>query len=169
MKDMFQDKIKVIVTDYDKFIMDRVHTLMPDITAMTFDFYADDPTEIIKENDIDTVIMIGSGCSMDDGTYIKFLKYIATTDVRNIFTFETGIYGSLKYYLYPPYHVSRIIFRYLFKRDMYENEKNKFETSTCFHAYVRNKNRLKRIYRMAEWDYKRVKCGKWNNVYRLFK
>lgn len=168
LKDMFQDKINVIVTDYDKFIMDRVRVLMPEITAMTFDFYADDPMGIIKENDIDTVIMFGAACSMDDETYINFLRSIAHTGVKNIFTFEGGIYGWLEYQSTPIIRILKSTGRYLFKRAAYEKWKKNFGHLTCFHAYARTENKLKRIYRTAGWEYKRVKRDvPWKCAYRL--
>lgn len=169
LKDMFQKKIKVVVTDYDKFIMSRVQTLMPEITALTFDFYTDDPAKIIEDSTADTVILFGSACSMDEETYIKFLGRIAETGVKNIFTFEAAIGSCLKYYLYPFCLVLKILFLYLFKRKKYEERKKRFENQSSFHAYKRTRNKLKRIYKLAGWDYEHVRCGTWDYGYRLFR
>ena len=150
LKMIFQEDVHMVVTDYDNWLVEHVSNLMPNLYANTFDFYHDDPSPLINEHRIDTAIMIGSACSMDNETYIKFLKRLYNCGVCNILTFEAGV--SRKRDLFTAYimkllHICKNLVLWFFRNKQYEERKMRFlKYERCFHAVSRTRRELERIY-----------------------
>ncbi len=167
LKRMFQNDIRMVVTDYDSYIVDSVKRVCPELTAETFDFFKDDPKKICKKYDIDTVIMIGSACSMDDKTYLKFLKNLKKTDVKNIVTFEAGIESSFMRLIRPAGIIVKGLYLYWMKRDEYNKKAYYLENLASYHAFTRTGRMLKKIYRAAGYRYTHIGPVK-NDGYRTY-
>lgn len=157
LKRAFQDDIRMVVTDYDRFIIDGVKKVCGDeMIAETFDFYNDDPVQTIRKYDIDTIIMIGSACSMDDKTYVRFLRKIRKTPVRNILTFEAGIQREWIRFVYPLGLLSKTVFLYFFNRDEFKKRAQYLENKVSYHAFNRTVPELKNIYKKGGFEYTRI-------------
>lgn len=151
LKMIFQEDIHIVVTDYDEFMVDGARKLFNNMNAERFDFYNDDPEQLISKYKIDTAIMIGSACSMDDEMYIHFLRRLAKCNIRTIFTFEAGVYNNsvkrIRSDVMKLLYLLKLCFLYIFHRSAYESRKERFITdSQCFHAYSRSINELEKIY-----------------------
>ncbi len=167
LKRFFQEEVNIVVTDYDQFIMEQVSELFPELHAVKFDFYNDDPRELVEQYHVDTVIMFGSACSMDDATYKLFLKKLSKYGVKTVFTFEAAILPAWRYYFQPFIMIARLLCLYLFQHDEYEKRKKDFDSMVSFHAYKRTCINLKRIYKKSGWDYCQVNAGTWSYGFRL--
>ncbi len=169
LKCFFQEEVDIVVTDYDQFIIEQVSKLFPDLHAEKFDFYNDDPKDLVRRYHIDTVVMFGSACSMDSTTYKHFLKKLSECGVKTIFTFEAAILPAWRYHLQPLEILVRLICLYLFHHEKYEKRKKDFDNMASFHAYKRSFGSLKKIYRKAGWAYCKVNGGTWSYGFRLTK
>lgn len=168
LKCAFQDDIRMVVTDYDEFMMKGIQRICGDkVHAQTFDFYKDNPCRIINQYNIDTVIMIGSACSMDDKTYIKFLRKLKKTKVKYILTFEAGIQKEWMRIFYPFGLVLKTICLYFFNRNEYNDRLEYMENRVTYHAFNRTISELKHIYRKGGFQYTRIGPTK-NRYYHTY-
>lgn len=161
LKMIFQEDIHMVVTDYDTWMVEQVAQLMPNLAAKRFDFYHDDPAALIENNQIDTVIMLGSACSMDNEAYIKFLQRLHECGVRNVFTFEAGVKSwkqMISAILLRFLQVCKTLLCYFFARARYEDRKSAFlkNEQLCFHAYYRTQSELERIYSRGGYMFSRI-------------
>ena len=161
LKMIFQEDIHIVVTDYDEFIVDGVRKLFNNMKAERFDFYKDDPEQLISKYKIDTAIMIGSACSMDNGMYIQFLRRLEKCNIQTIFTFEAGVYNSLAERIRSDVmkflYLLKLCFLYIFHKSAYESRKERFMTdSQCFHACSRSINELEKIYVRGGYMFTRI-------------
>lgn len=146
-----------MAADYDEFIVRGVqHVCKDELYVRNFDFYKDDPCKIIDEFDIDTVIMIGSACSMDDRTYLKFLRKLKKSRVRNIVSFEAGIQKEWLRAAYPFGVVVKTLLLYIFKREAYKEKLKYMENRVSYHAFNRTLSELKHIYQKSGFQYERI-------------
>lgn len=172
IKRMYQDDVDIIVTDYDSYIVDRVKNIFTEIKVENFDFYKDDPRDIILKYKIDTVLMIGSACSMDNNTYLGFLKFIRNSRVKNILTFEAGIVNDIFRFKYPLGIILKSAYLFFFKRDEFDKRAKDLEENTTYHAFIRTKRQLKKIYKASGFkeEYignKNIRFLSYTNAYLL--
>lgn len=139
--------MKVYACDYDSFMVDNARRQFKNITASRFDFYRDDVSSFIRENDIRFVVMFGSSCSMDDDKYTKFLRELHSTPVECVITFEAGMDSRFKMMI--PRLIAML---YCFKHYFLVRDNKPFRTG-CFHAYTRTKSEFMRIYKKSGWKF----------------
>lgn len=144
IKKVFGRKIDITVTDYDKFIMENVKRLFPELNTAEFDFTKDDVTQMIEEYSPDTVMMIGSGCSMNDREFYSFLKEINGTGVERIYCFEAAVITKM------------VIAKICIKKGLDFLSKHSYDFNHSFHAYYRTKGETVRIYKKAGWKIKEI-------------
>lgn len=158
IKKIFGDRIELICVDYDSYIIKNVKRLFPDILADQFDFTQDSINEIIKRYSPDTILMVGSGCSMDNHQLQKFLKEIRSENVKRIYCFEAAIVSKITI---GKICLNRIV--HLFKEKTYN-----FNHS--FHAYYRTKKETLKIFYNSGWKIKEVrKLDSYPNTFILYK
>lgn len=139
LKEIFQEDLNIVVTDYDSYIMERVGKLFPDIEAEVFDFYHDDVRKLVRKHKIDCALLIGSACSMDDKTYIRFLKDLKKSGVNYVITFEAAITNNYVFLKKRIRSTMITIYHYLRKVDGWRDKGS-------FHAYERSKYQLEHIF-----------------------
>lgn len=96
MKRICQEKINVVATDYDLYMVERAKELFPEISVKAYDFYKDDIEKIVEEYKVDTVVLFGAACSMDNTRYIEFSRTLKELkSVKFIYTFEAGVESEI--------------------------------------------------------------------------
>ena len=139
--------MKVYACDYDSFMVDNAQRQFHNITTSRFDFYKDDVSSYIRENDIRFVVMFGSSCSMDDDKYTEFLSELHNSQVECVITFEAGMSSRSEMMKLRLITLCYCVKHYFLVRD------NKQLRTGCLHAYTRTKSEFMRIYKKSGWKF----------------
>lgn len=155
LKLMLGDKVKLLCTDYDSFIIDNAKRIFPEMEFAVFDFYAEE-YEVLARFGADTALLLGSACSMDNARYIQFLKKLKSLGIRRVFCFEAATYGLVQWI----YAIARNMVKQLLKGE----EKG----IHSFHAYRRAAYEAERIFSEAGFKYDRLKGHAYTYAYFLY-
>jgi len=162
IKELTEDTV-IYATDYDSFLVENGQTLLGSerLNFFSYDFYNDDIRKIVENKEIELIVMFGSSCSMDDATYINFLKECKRTSVKWVISFEAGIVSS------------KIAIRWFVKRLYYAigrfRRKEEPRKLAAIHAYWRTERILLKIYQAGGWNYTRSVVKPYPCVYTLDK
>lgn len=158
LKEIYSEKLEILCTDYDRYIITGIKDIFPNIQAKEFDFIKDDICSLIKEFDPDTVIMIGSGCSMDEKELEAFLSKIQKTDVKRVYCFEAAIVSNLT------------IFKICLRKIIMLFKGRYIRGVHSFHAYYRTYKETVKIYKRAGYKYEKIRgLSSYPNAFKLYK
>lgn len=158
IKRIFHDKVEIVCVDYDAFIMENVARLFSDIKVDRFDFTQDSVKDLIQKYLPDIILMIGSGCSMDNRQLRDFLKEIRLTDVKRVYCFEAAIISKVT------------IGKMCLKRLSRLMKEKTYHFNHSFHAYYRTKRETLTLFRNSGWKIQEVrKLNSYPNTFILYK
>ena len=148
MAEMLGGEVKLICADYDSFMVEGGNDLLGDrLEFKKFDFYNDDIKDMIRNHNIEMIIMFGSACSMDNENYERFLKEVGQTDNKFIISFEAGVSG-MKWVAVKILRVVKYALLYI--------KGVPHRTIEAGHAYFRDITELKKIYKKANWHIEKL-------------
>lgn len=149
LKEMLGNSVSITAMDYDVFLVDEGNRLLGrEVQFERFDFFHDDVRMAAKKHNADMLVMIGSACSMDNETYVRFLRECGGSGIKTILSFEAAVSG-LRWYYARMLAFGSAIKRYI-KRMPHRQIK-------AGHAYARGLVELKGIYRAAGWKAVRMR------------
>lgn len=140
-------KVEVFASDFDSFCVEKAKQFFPEITAIQFDFDMDDVVSLKQKLgvEIDSAVFFGSAGVMDDLPFIDLFSNLRKIGVKHIVDFHGGFMdakGVIKYFLKPL--TANTAIRKLFGKPHMGKGK--------FHAYLRSRGELRRLYRDSGWD-----------------
>ena len=157
---MLGKEYNIIGADYDSYIVDQNNTVMGDrVRYISYDLYKDDVVSLTEKYETDMVLLVGSSCSMDGDSYIKWLKNLTQTGVKCLIDFAAGVDNAFMF-LTDLSYVKKATISYLQgRRDGIPIE--------AAHAYRRYSFQLTDIFDKGGWDYKRISAEPYKHVYVL--
>ncbi len=150
--------VYILAADYDQFLVHNGTKIFTEenkyLEFKVFDFYKDSVQELVHKYQPQMAVFFGSACSMDNKTYLAFLKQLRKAGIRKIITFEAGVLEPGKMFLSGIRLFAHAAVRYILRypnRDIY----------AC-HAWKRSYFELKDIYRKSGYRERRLK----NSIYQ---
>lgn len=100
LKCAISEESKVIVTDFDSFLIEKAKLHFPSIISEEFDFFRDDIGKLQERLDIkfDLAVFLGASYVMDDPQFIHLFARLREIGVRHIIDFHGGF---IPYYRVP--------------------------------------------------------------------
>ena len=132
---------KIISSEFDRFFVEKSNQFFPEFETIQFDFVNDSLYKINKK--IDLVFSFGSFYIMDDKEFIRLLKDIKSSGVKEIIDFHAG-------FMTKKIHLKNIIYPYysIFK-NLFNKEEKRFKGK--FHGFSRSRNELINLYKKSGW------------------
>ncbi len=155
--------VDIVVADYDRYLCEKAKDFFGSekYKSVIYDFYKDDLSSILTDNNIDFIIMFGSSCSMDDDTYSRFLKGCNEMKVPYLLLFEAGVCKN-QVYRKRWLSIAKQICREKLLRQ------HKVYTPVAIHAWYRSEKILHKIYNNSGYEWTRLpRLKTYSNVYIL--
>tara|TARA_Y100000589_G_scaffold207935_1_gene196089 strand:- start:1007 stop:1765 length:759 start_codon:yes stop_codon:yes gene_type:complete len=133
---------KLYAAEFDKYLVRKATEFFPEFTTFEFDFFKDSFQNINQKFDL--VYSFGSFYVMDNDQFIKLLKNIKASGVKEIIDFHAG-YMTRKEKI-------KHIFKTLISIFQRPNSKPIDSLSQKFHGYIRDRSELIKIYKKAGWE-----------------
>lgn len=145
LKMVLPEESRMIVSDFDPFIVEKVREFFPELIVERFDFFNDDIRSLQSGLNIefDVVVLFASAYVMDDTEFIKLFTDLKKIGVKQIIDFHAGYMGPLHVMMsyLKPLTTNSTIRRIFHKPPSVQGCRGKF------HGYSRNRSELRKLYR----------------------
>lgn len=133
LKERLPDDAVVVASEFDSYMVEQAHRLLPNITAVQFDMIRDDARRLAQWTPFDAAVFFGSAYVLDDPEFVSLLERLKTLGVRQIIDFHAGYMNWLG--------VLKSAVLRLPGVKVFRQPRGKF------HGYSRSRAELRRIYR----------------------